>query len=1080
MVEIGPPDNGRSGESQVFIGRMNPGMRLDCIYRFAVRSFGMIRSSLPFLASVFLAKTALAEPLISEFLAQNNTGLKDTDGETYDWIEIHNPDSEALNLEGYALTDSEKELDGWKFPKVSLPAGGYLVLFASGLEKEINVAASIDPKRQRLLDWGISEEFIESMSPERVEEILERLERRQRRVRLPNRPTKRAPAMHVPFKLDGKGEYLALVKPDGKTVCHAYAPKFPDQHDDVSYGRIGTTDEYGRLLEPTPGEPNSEKLLGIVKPLYLSQSGGHFEKPFKLELETSTAGAEIRYTINGDEPTIDVGRIYTGPLAISKTTTLRVAAFKPKHKAARVVTRTFLFLDDIIRTPKHVPPPGWPDGYVNQQEMDYGMDTAIVGRLHTAEEVKASLQSLPSLSIVAPIKSLFDSTTGIYANARGRGRHWERAASVELLNQDGSKGFQVNGGLRARGGFSRQGRNPKHGFRMIFRKEYGNGKLKYPLFEDEGVKEFDKIDFRSSMNYSWAFDGGNQNTLLRDVWSRDTQGAMGQPYTRTRFYHLYLNGHYWGIYMTQERSEATFGAVYLGGNKEDYDTVKTHGEVTDGNGEAGERLYQIASRGFEDDAVYFKVQGMNPDGQRNPEFERLVDIDNIIDYMLITFYTGDKDGPGGVFSKGNNYFSIYNRVKPDGFKFFEHDSEHSLGLGEDDMTGQFLAGDRSRRSRGSASNGKFNVHWLHTRLVENRQYLNRFTKRAEQHLFGSGVLTAEAGLARLKVRKDTIDQAIIAHSARWGGSNRSRQTWLRAVEGIETFIEGRHEPLLQQLHDRGWYAGLPAPRFTRSSGTVSMSAKVFAVGGEGTIYVTTDGTDPRDPNEKPATSAQRARIPTIEHTILLGDRAPARAYVPWNRALGLSWIQPKFDDRAWTPGRTGIGYDTQGDYADLIGIDFRGAMKERELTTAYIRVPFTLSKAHLEGFDELTLGMRYDDGFIAYLNGQQVAAANAPSRPQWDSQAVTDNPEGEAIKFNDRPLDDASKLLREGENLLAIHGMDGTASSDFLITPRIQGIRYTGAEPISIKASGTTRIRARSLLDGKWSPLAEITVTRKP
>ena len=456
---------------------------------------GMFRFRLSLLAVAFLAEAALAEPLISEFLAQNDTGLEDTDGEAYDWIELHNPDSEELNLEGYALTDSEEDLEMWKFPKMTLPAGGYLIIFASGLEKEIKVEAPIDPKRQRLLDWGISEEFIESMSTERVDEILERLERRQRRVRLPDRPKKRAPSIHVPFKLDGKGEYLALVKPDGKTVCHAYAPEYPDQHDDVSYGRIGTTEEEGFLLEGTPGEPNSEKLLGFVKPLYLSHQASHYEKPFNLEVETSTPGAEIRYTINGDEPTADTGKIYTGPLAISKTTILRVAAFKPKHKSTRIVTRTFLFLDDIIHTSDRVAPAGWPRDYVNDQEMEYGMDEEIVGGLHTVAEVKTSLQSLPSISIVSPLKNLFDPRTGIYANAQRRGLPWERASSVELLNQDGSPGFQVNGGLRARGGYSRQGRNPKHGFRMIFRKKYGNGKLKYPLFEDEGVKEFDKIDF---------------------------------------------------------------------------------------------------------------------------------------------------------------------------------------------------------------------------------------------------------------------------------------------------------------------------------------------------------------------------------------------------------------------------------------------------------------------------------------------------------------------------------------------------------------------------------------------------------
>src|SRR5690606_26284750 len=113
------------------------------------------------------------------------------------------------------------------------------------------------------------------------------------------------------------------------------------------------------------------------------------------------------------------------------------------------------------------PPAGWPGDRVNGQRMDYGMDSEIVGGEHTVAEVRAALESLPALSVVAPLESLFDEQTGIYVNAYNNGEEWERVASVELINLDGTEGYQVDGGLRMRGGFSRQGDNPKHGFRMI-------------------------------------------------------------------------------------------------------------------------------------------------------------------------------------------------------------------------------------------------------------------------------------------------------------------------------------------------------------------------------------------------------------------------------------------------------------------------------------------------------------------------------------------------------------------------------------------------------------------------------------
>jgi hypothetical protein len=574
--------------------------------------------------------------------------------------------------------------------------------------------------------------------------------------------------------------------------------------------------------------------------------------------------------------------------------------------------------------------------------------------------------------------------------------------------------------------------------------------------------------------------GGRANTLLRDVWSRDAQRDMGQPYTRSRFYHLYLNGQYWGIYMTQERAEASFGASYLGGKREDYDTIKTFGEVADGTGDARGRLHEIALRGFEKDEDYFRAQGMNVDGTRNTDFERLVDVDNIIDYMLITFYTGDKDGPGGTFSKGNNYFSIYNRKNPDGFKYFEHDSEHSLGLGMDDMTGSYVdefgfGGGRGFGGRPNRSERQFNVHWLHTRLVANKHYVQRFTERTEKHMFAGGALTPEANLARLEARAKTIDKAIIAHSARWGDAGgspaKTRTDWVAAVLEIKDFIEARNEKVLQQLHARGWYTGLVAPSLNRRGGVVSSAFKLFAMKGEGQIYVTTDGTDPRGPEDTPAATATKARIPRITRTTILGSPSPASALVPQDGSLGLEWTHRDFDDSAWLEGPTGIGYEAKSGYEGLIGIDLLDAMHNRA-GTAYMRTRFQIEDPGKLAYDELHLKMRYDDGFVAYLNGSRIAAANAPVDPDWRSTATADHPDEEAKDFVGFPFDAPDGLLRKGDNLLAVHGMDGEASSDFIITPEIEGIRYSGADPIPL-GGGATTVRARSYKDGQWSPLAE-------
>ena len=122
------------------------------------------------------------------------------------------------------------------------------------------------------------------------------------------------------------------------------------------------------------------------------------------------------------------------------------------------------------------------------------------------------------------------------------------------------------------------------------------------MFEEEGANKFDKIDLRTAQNYSWNKEGSDKNTFLREVFCRDAQGDMGHLYTKSRYYHLYINGMYWGLFMTAERPEAAFSETYLMGDKDDYDVVKAEKETyngglttiaTDGNMDLWTELWDI-------------------------------------------------------------------------------------------------------------------------------------------------------------------------------------------------------------------------------------------------------------------------------------------------------------------------------------------------------------------------------------------------------------------------------------------------------------------------------------------------------
>ncbi|MGJ8695549.1 MAG: lamin tail domain-containing protein [Verrucomicrobiaceae bacterium] len=702
-------------------------------------------------------------PVLNEFLASNDSDFADEDGNFSDWIEIYNPNSFAINLDGYHLSDDPSNLTRWTFPSgVSLNGNSYLILFASGTSRGL-------------------------------------------------------PELHTNFKITASGGYLALVDPDGTTIVNQF--NYPSQRTDISYG------PQGYLSPPTPGEENGTATSGFVADTTFDIDRGFYDASFTAHITTATPGATIVYTTDGTDPTLTNGTSSTdsASVPIAGTTVLRAAAFKAGFTATNIDTQTYLFTSDIIE--------------------QSNMDPDVVDDPAYSGEIASALKSIRTLSLVTPPDNLFDSAIGILQNKQGRGLAWERPVSIEFINPDDpTASIQTNAGLRMHGNGSRG--SPKNSLRLLFRADYGPKKLNYPLFGDDFISQkFNTVVLRAQAANSWTSSRSldrQSTTFLQDSFAKDTQAAMNQPHSGSTFVHLFLNGTYWGLYNPTERPDGHFGEDHFGGDDTDYDAVSRRFSV---EVQSGTKTHWDAM-----------IAHSNTELDTQAEYETLtqdyIDVDNLIDYMLMHQFMQARDGPDDF---GHNNMRLVRRNNPAGlWQAFAWDMEYSMidTTGTRNYSYPFPIYSSSRNNNNDITDSIASVY---IRLKDNNpEFQLRYADRAYKHLFNDGALTPENASDRFESRALEIESAVIGESARWGDQRRTAPytrdgEWTTERNRINNeFFPARPNHVISQLRNHGLYPDIDPPTLSQHGGVVSPGFDLALNAATGTIYHTTDGSDPRE------------------------------------------------------------------------------------------------------------------------------------------------------------------------------------------------------------------------------------------
>lgn len=537
------------------------------------------------LAAVICGYGKTPDIVVNEVCSNNFSAGHNENGEYADCIELYNPGRYAVTLDGYFLTDDEKEPEKYSLEGLVVPAKGYTLVW---LDKECGLRISKDGDRIFLADANRGIYLDQAVIP----------------------------------KLSYDTSYGRVE--DGKAKWSIMSPTLGSANDEAS-------------LLPA---------VSLEKPVFETESG-FYEEAFSLHLY-SRSGEKIYYTLDGSEPDKD-SFVYEEPLWIAdnsgeenryasrsdltptksyipdfpvdKAVVVRAMCYNPATgQASDIVTQTY-FIGYRQRTEYAQMPvisltadPG--DLFDNQ--------TGIYGNGAKYEEYLAG-GGRKDGEILDQYLDENGETKFRYmaSNAFEEGREWERKAVIAYFDENRSHIFTQSVGIRIAGNSTCGA--PQKSLNVFARDIYEDGEsLPYDFF-GEGYA-YSSIKLRNG--------GGNTDKVkFLDAFLEEASRKRNISIQGARPCVVFLNGEYWGIYHIRERYDAQYPAARFGLEPDGVMVVKAGNAVTAPKETLTAYQYMIDVV-TECELVYDDTYALA---------SSLVDIQSLIDYCCIHLYLDNRD-----------------------------------------------------------------------------------------------------------------------------------------------------------------------------------------------------------------------------------------------------------------------------------------------------------------------------------------------------------------------------------------------------------------------------------------------------
>lgn len=764
----------------------------------------------------------MAQVVINEICATNADIIPDPENNNFSpWIELFNPSSSVVNIGGYYLSDNILQKTKWQIPIGTIvPAKGYLLIWCDNLNEGI----------------------------------------------------------HTNFSLDSEGEQIILSTSNQALVDRL---DFPKQYVNVSFGRV-----YPKLIsylvEPTPGSINNSATgtTRLESPQF-SVKAGRYQGSQTLALSHSEAGVEIRYTLDGSEPTKS-SLLYAAPITISETKTVKTKAFKTNFIPGQTEAATY---------------------FINEHPF-----------------------SLPVISITTKPNYLWNNTLGIYTDGTNGitgnckdtpvnwNQDWDRHATIESFDAGGKRKFYQDVDIRIAGACSRN--NPQKSLAIKARSKYGSNVIDEKLFSTKPSEEYGGFMLRNS--------GNDFNvTMFRDAFMQTlTVGQMDVDYMAYQPTIFYLNGQYWGIQNMREKIDADYIESNYGIKKDDIDLIESWGFAIEGSADAYNTYLSTLST-------------LNPTDPSTYQFiDQHIDVQEYINYITTEIYYANTDWPG------NNVKFWRQRSTNGKFRWILWDTDFGFAL----YTGASYATHPTLNFATDPNSGVGwpNPPWstAHLRLLlQNPEFKSRFIQTLCTTI--NTTFNPERVNRVIDDFQNRIKAEMPFHKQRWGGTIAD---WNFEVQRLRDFSIARNQFMRQHMVDFFGFnqtIKLSASSSPASTGSVKLNGVVLNELLVDSEYFR----DLNYQVEALTLPGYRFKEWQIQKREVISTTAIQQGsvwrYFDSGSLPAAVWVDTNFSDAPWLSGSAQLGYG-DGDETTIVSY---GSDANNKFITTYLRKEFVVADA---------------------------------------------------------------------------------------------------------------------------------------